>query len=70
MNIYDWVCEFENELMGFFQEADEEDTGTLNKDQFADILEQHGPKFGSREDYLYVNHFQTYNYFPLPQFIV
>ena len=51
LNIYDWICEFENELLAFFQDVDEEETNTVNKDQFVDILEQHGPKFGTREDY-------------------
>ena len=51
LNIYDWCCEFENELLGHFQDVDEEEKGTVNQDQFVDIMEQHGPGFGTREDY-------------------
>ena len=51
LQLYDWVQEYEADIMEHFRAADQSGSGFVEENSFYDILELHGPKFVTPEQY-------------------
>lgn len=51
LRLYDWVQEYEADIMEHFRAADQSGSGFVEEHSFYDILELHGPKFATPEQF-------------------
>ena len=49
LRLYDWVQEYQEDVLEKFKAADPNGTGTVDDSKFIDIMEIHGPKTATPE---------------------
>ncbi|XP_063710850.1 ankyrin repeat and EF-hand domain-containing protein 1-like isoform X2 [Symsagittifera roscoffensis] len=51
LRLYDWVQEYQSDLLDQFHQVDPESTGHVDEHAFYDVMEMHGPKSATPEMY-------------------